>query len=462
MSAKKAKLNLDFGHGGISMNFAKAYDIQPRNGMECDWDAGTFSFNTEEFEDFPGISQCRIDDARIKTIAGIINRTISDWQMETGYDFDPVMEVSVSASFFDVLSFPYSLEFSELKNITEEDIKKIEGCKKTEKMSQIPIPDEKIKTLISPYFTFLTEKDIVSRAPDPRNRKTKSLGFNAYFITKHPVLTRLLEVMKEEGDKINVFLSCEKEFDALANKKEADGKTALIHITDYMSEFSLWDNSELKYLNKKETGLRELREAIWRLCLCYHKIPSLTEQDFELTQNPEEMRRFHNMVMNAEISDDSKELLSADDCSDLLEYISCILENETEESIKYSRLDLPGKNRSKTGLTISNYVLCYFAREAVRNLLLGIKRTICNDDFCKPESVIFECPLPLKGIEKLANEVFEIPVRRAIVKWDGEIRGDLSSSGVGALQNLIASNVAEKKRTETFKTLFGRIFSKAS
>lgn len=462
MSAKKAKLNLDFGHGGISMNFAKAYDIQPRNGMECDWDAGTLSFNTEEFEDFPGISQNRIDDARIKTIAGIVNRTIDDWQMENGYDFDPVMEITVSASFFDVLSFPYSLEFSEFKNITEDDMKKIEECKHPEKMAQIPIPDEKIKSLTSPYFTILTEKDAISRSLDPRGKKTRSLGFNAYFITKHPVLTRLLDVMKEEGDKINVSLSCEKEFSALANEKEKKGKTALIHITDFMSEFSVWDNSELKYLNKKETGFRELREAIWRLCLCYHKNPNLTEQDFELTQNYVYMQRFYNMVMNAEISDDSKELLSADDCSGLLEYVSCILENETEESVKYSRLDLPGKNKSKTGFTISNYVLCYFAREAIRNLLLEIKRTIFNDDFCEPAYVILECPLPLNGIERLANEVFEVPVRRAVVKWDGEIRGDLSSSGVGALQSLIANDIVERKRTAVFQTLFGKMFSKAS
>ncbi|MDR3000389.1 MAG: hypothetical protein LBU89_03905 [Fibromonadaceae bacterium] len=462
MSAKKAKLNLDFGHGGISMNFAKAYDIQPRNGMECDWDAGTFSFNTEEFEEFPGSSQNKIDEVRIKTIAAIIKKAVSDWQVETGCDFDTVMEVTISASFFEVFSFPYSLNFAVLKDITEEDMKKIEDCKQPEKILQIPIPGEKIKSLTSPYFTLLTEKNIVSRVPDPRNRKTKSLGFNAYFIIKHPALTRLLEIMREDGDKINVYLSCEKSFNALASKREMEGKTALIHITDYMSEFSVWDNSELKYLNNKETGLRELREAVWRLCLCYHKNPSLMEQDFELTQSPECMQRFYNMVMNAEISDDSKELLSAYDCSDLLEYISCILENETEESIKYSRLNLPGKNKSNTGLTISNYVLCYFAREAIRNLLLGIKQIIYNDDFCRPEFVILECPLPLNGIEKLANEVFEIPVRRAIVKWDGEMRSDLSSAGVGALQNLIANNVAEKKKTAVFQTLFGKMFSKVS
>ncbi len=459
MSAKKAKLNLDFGHGGISMNFAKANDIQPRNGVESDWDVGTLCFNTEEFEDFPEISHNKIDDARIKIIAGFINKTISEWQRENGYDFDTLMEITISAAFFDVLSFPYSLEFSELKDITENDMKKIMECKRPERMFQIPIPDEKIKSLTSPYFTILTEKDTVSRHPNPIDKKTRNLGFNAYFITKHPMLSRLLEVMKEDGDKINVSLSCEMEFGALANKKEKEGKTALIHITDFMSEFSVWENSELKYLNKKETGFKTLKEAIWRLCLCYHKNPSLTEQDFELTQKSEYMQRFHNMVMNAEISDDSKEFLSADDCFGLLEYVSCVLESETEESIKYSRLDLPGKNRSKTGLTISNYVLCYFAREAIRGLLLEIKRIIYNDDFCRPEFIIVECSLPLKGVEKLINEVFEIPARRALIKWDGEIRSDLPSSGIGALKSLIASNVADKKKTSKFPSFWEKLFS---
>jgi len=459
MSAKRAKLNLDFGHGGISMNFAKANDIQPRNGVESDWNVGTLCFNTEEFEDFPGISHNRIDDARIKVIAGFINKTISEWQRENGYDFDSLMEITVSAAFFDVLSFPYSLEFSESKDITENDMKKIEECKQPEKMFQIPIPDEKIKSLTSPYFTILTEKDVVLRLSDPINRKTRSLGFNAYFITKHPMLSRLLEVMKEDGDKINVSLSCEMEFRTLASKREKEGKIALIHITDFMSEFSIWENSELKYLNKKETGFRMLKEAVWRLCLCYHRNPSLTEQDFELTQRFEYMQRFHNMVMNAEISDDSKEFLSADDCYNLLEDVSCVLESETEESIKYSRLDLPGKGRSKTGLTVSNYVLSYFAREAVRSLLLEIKRTIYIDDFCRPDSIIVECSLPLKGVEKLVNEVFELPARRALVKWDDEIRGDLSSSGAGALQSLIASNTADKKKTSKFPSFLERLFS---
>jgi len=462
MSANKAKLNLDFGHGGISMNFAKAQDIQPRDGAESDWDAGALWFKTEEFEDFPGISQNKIDDARIKSIAGFINNAIVEWQNETGYDFDPLMEITISAAFFDVLSFPYSVEFSEPKEIGETDMKKIEECRCPEKMAKVPIPDEIIRALTSPYFTVLNEKGAISRHLDPKGRKSKGLGFNAYFITKHPVLSKLLDIMKEDGDKINVSLSCEREFGALAGKKEKEGKTALIHITDLMSEFSVWENSELKYLNKKESGFKELKEAVWRLCLCYHKKPALTEQDYELTQKPELMQRFCKMVMAAAITDDSKELLSADDCSGLLEYVSCILENETEESVKYSRLDLPGKNKSKTGLTISNYVLSYFAREAIRNLLLEIKRTIYNDDFCKPECIVLECPLPLKGIEKLANEVFEIPARRAIVKWDGEIRSDLSSSGVGALQSLIASNALEKKKTAKLSSFFGWIFSKAS
>jgi len=460
MAANKAKLNLDFGHGGISMNFAKANDIQPRDGAEGDWDVGTLRFQTEEFEDFPGISQHKIDDARIKTVAGIINDKIVEWQNETGYDFDNLMEITISAAFFEVVYFPYNLPLSP-RVIGAEDMVRIEECKSPDKISQIPIPDEKIRTLISPYYTILNEKGVVSRHLDPKGRVTKSLGFNAYFITKHPALSKLLDIMKDDDDKINISLSCEKELIALANQKEKAGKTALIHITDLMSEFSVWENSELKYLNKKESGFKDLREAIWRLCLFYHKNPSLTEQDYKLVQNPELMQKFHHMVLEAGITDDSKELLSADDCSGLLEHVSCILENETEESVKYSRLALPGKNKTKTTFTISNYVLCYFTKEAMRSLLLEIKRTIYSDDFCKPEFIVLECPLPLKGMEKLTEDVFEVSSRRAAVKWDGETRSDLSSSGIGALQSLIASNVTEKKKT-TRLPFFGWIFSKAS
>ncbi|MCL2259910.1 MAG: hypothetical protein FWC15_00985 [Fibromonadales bacterium] len=462
MGANKAKLNLDFGHSGISMNFAKANDIQPRPGAEHDWDAGTFRFNTEEFEDFPGISQNKIDDAHIKTVAEFINNAIVEWQNETGCDFDQLMEITISAAFFEVLSFPYSLAFGEPKVIGQDDMDKIEECKRPEKMSQIPIPVENIRSLTSPYFTILNDKGVISRSFAPKGKSTKGLGFNSYFITKHPTLARLLDVMKEEEDCINISLSCEKEFQALAYQKEKDGKTLLIHITDFMSEFSVWEKSELKYLNKKESGFKELKVAIWRLCLFFHNNPMLTEHDYELTQKPDLMQRFCNMVMNAEITDDSKELLSADDCSGLLDMVSCILESETEESIQFSRLELPGKNRSKTNRTISNYVLCYFAREALRRLFLEIKRIIYTDDFCKPESIILECPLPLKGIDALAAEVFDIPARRAVVKWDGEMRSDLSSTCVGALQSLIASNAGEKKKTTKMPAFLEWFFSKAS
>jgi hypothetical protein len=142
----------------------------------------------------------------------------------------------------------------------------------------------------------------------------------------------------------------------------------------------------------------------------------------------------------------------------MLDHISCVLENETEESIKYSRLELPGKNKSKTGLTISNYIFCYFAKESIRHLLQEIKQTMYSDNFCKPESIIFECPLALKGIEKLVNEVFEIPVKKAVVKWDSEVRGDLSSAGVGALKSLISgedkkSTSGKKKETKKFGSI---------
>jgi len=281
------------------------------------------------------------------------------------------------------------------------------------------------------------------------------------------MLSRLLEIMPEADEKIRVSLSCEKEFMALASKREKEGKAALIHITDTFSEFSVWDKSELKYLNKKEMGLRELKEILWRLCLCYHKNPKLTEHDFELRQKSEYMHRFYNMVKNTEISDDSKELLSADDCLDLLEGTSCVFDNEAEtgddEIFKYRRFGLPGKNKTKTKLTVSSYILCYFIREVIRNLFMEIKRTMYTDNFCKPDFILLECSLPLKGIEKLANEVFEIPARKAFVKWDGEIRGDLSSAAVGALQTLIAGEErktgAEKmKKTSKLAAFFEHFF----
>lgn len=462
MSAYRAKLNLDFGHGGICMNFAKANDIQPRPGSEHDWDAGTIRFNTEEFDGFPGSSQSKIDDTSLKPIAESIKNAIVEWQNETGCDFDPQMEITISASFFEVLSFPYSLVFAEPKAIGEDEMDKIEDCKTPEKMYQIHIPGEKIRALTSPYFTISNEKGVNSRSFTPKGKPTNSLGFNAYFITKHPTLARLLDLMKEEDDKINISLSCEREFHALANLKERDRKTALIHITDSMSEFSVWESSELKYLNKKESGLKDLKVAIWRLCLFFHNNPILTEQDYKLTQNPELMKTFFNMVMDADVTDDSKELLCADDCFALLDAVSCILESETEDSIQVSRLEMPGKNRSKTNRTISNYVLCYFAREAMRRLLLEIKRIIYTDDFCKPEFIILECPLPLKGIELLAGEVFGIPARRAVAKWDTEMRADLSSTCVGSLQHLIASNAAEKKKTTKMPAILEWFLSKAS
>ena len=462
MRAKTAKLNLDFGPGGISMNFAKANDFQPRYGVENDWTAGTVSFNGEKFEDFPGISQNRINEDRIKAIANTINRTIEEWQRDYGYDFDSHIEITISAAFFDVLSFPYSIEFSEYRDITEGDIKKIEKCKRPENMYRIPIPDEKLKSFTSPYFTVSSGRKIL----EPVNEKTKSLGFNAYFITKHPALSRLLELMREDEERINISLSCEKGFRALVSKEEKKSKVALIHVTDFMSEFSVWENSELKYLNKKETGFAKIKEAIWRLCLCYHKKTELTKLDFELVQNRKYMQKFHDNVRKNEISEESKELLSADDCSALLELASCVLEDETEDSVKYSRFELPGKNKSRTKLTVSSYVLNYFTREAVLSLLSEIKQVMYDDDFCSPGSVILECSLPLKGMEKLAETVFGIPVRRACVKWNEEIRRDLSSSAVGALQSLISGkgrkdNAGVRKKTTKLFSIIGNILSRA-
>jgi hypothetical protein len=463
MSAKRAKLNLDFGHSGISMNYAMEKDIQSRRGDESEWSVGMLSFNTQEFEDFPGVPQNRIDESVIKIISSSFEKIITEWQEEFGYDFDSLMEVTISASFFDVLFFPYSLKFSKFKDITESDMKKIEECKQADRISHTPIPGEKIKSFVSPYFTILNEKSATVRLLNPIGRKTQNLGFHAYFITEHPMLSRLLEVMKEDGDKIKVSLSCEREFMALANKKERESRTVLIHITDSISEFSMWEKSELKYLNKKDTGFRDLKEIIWRLCICYHKKPELAEHDFELTQKIEYMQKFYNNVKNTEISDDSKELLSADDCSELLEFVSCLLEHETEEGFKYSRFKLP---QSKIGLTISNYVLSYFARETIRSLMLEIKRILYSDDFCEPEYIILESPLPLKGIEKLAYEVFEIPARKALAKWDGEPREDLSSAGIGSLKSLISgeehkNSPEDRKKTSKLHS-FLNIFSRAS
>jgi len=468
MGAKKAKLNLDFGYNGVSMNFAIANDIQSRDGVESEWTVGTSSFNADEFEDFPGIAQKRIDENRVKSIASFIEKNIIEWQRVQGCDFDTLMEVTISANFFEVLFSPFSFKFPKPTVITEEVMKEIEECKRSEKMFQTPIPGEKIRFFTSPYFTIFDDKEDTVRVLNPVGSKTKSLGFDTYFIIKHPMLSRLLEIMKDKDEVVRVSLSCEKEFRALANKKEKEGKTALIHITDTFSEFSVWSKSDLKYLNKKDIGLRELKEIFWRLCLCYHKNPKLTEEDFGFREKSDYMHKFYNKVKNAEISDDSKELLSADDCLDLLEGASCIVDDENEDSSRYSRLGLPGRNRSKTKLTISNYVICYFTREVMRNLFMEIKRAMYNDNFCKPDLIILECSLPLRGIEKLANEIFEIPTRRALVKWDGEVRGDLSSSAVGALQSLIAGEerkvrkpTAENKK-KTSKFDFFRFFSKAS
>jgi len=465
MGAKKAKLNLDFGYNGVSMNFAIANDIQSREGLESEWTAGTVSLRADEFEDFPGVAQNRIDENRIKAIASCIEKNIISWQCVNGCDFDSLMEVTISANYFEVLFSPFSLKSAKPKTITEEEMKEIEENKRSEKMFQTPFPGEKIRFFTSPYYTIFDEKEDTVKVLNPIGKQTKSLGFDVFFVTKHPMLSRLLEIMKEEDEKIRVSLSCEKEFLALSNKKEKEGKTALIHVTDTFSEFSVWEKSELKYLNKKEIGLRELKEMFWRLCLCYHKNPKLTEEDFELRQKSDYMQKFYAKVKKAEISDDSKELLSSDDCLDLLEGASCIFDNESDENFKYSRLGLPGKNRTKTRLTISNYILCYFTREVMRDLFMEIKQTMYKDNFCKPDSIILECSLPLKGVEKLASEIFEIPAKKAVVKWDGETRDDLSSSAVGALQSLIAPEERKtgteiKKKTSKFD--FFKYFSKAS
>jgi len=221
MNAKSAKLNLDFGHNGISMNYAKANEFQARN-TESDWTVGTIKLDSEEFEGFPGMPQTRIDEGRIKNAADTINRVILDWQEDNGYDFDSNLEVTVSAAFFEVLFFPYRIEFSQIREITENDKT---NCKLPEKISQIPLPDEKLKSLVSPYFTVSDEVKVL----DPIGRRSKNLGFNAYFITKHPTLSKFLDIMRMYEEKIKVSLSCESEFRALANRDEKIGKTANSH-----------------------------------------------------------------------------------------------------------------------------------------------------------------------------------------------------------------------------------------
>ncbi|MDR0516691.1 MAG: cell division FtsA domain-containing protein [Fibromonadaceae bacterium] len=459
MAAKRAKLNLDFGHTGICMNLAIEPDIQARNGVEADWRLISIKLDHEAFAEFPGNPQDKILNSDVQKKAEIIEEKIKNWQKEHGYDFDSFAEVTVSASCFEVLSFPYAPGF-ESKIINEEDIKKIELCKNAE----IPMPNNKIKTFISPYFLISNGNDLI-KVLDPRGKKTKNLGFHAYFITEHPMLSKLINIMKNDGDKINISLSCEKEFRTLASDNEKGSKTLLINITDSITEFSIWDNSELKYLNKKETGLKVLKNLIWRLCLYYHIIEQMAHQDYELTQNEDTMRKFYETARKVEIQDDSKELLSADDCSELLQSISCILENETEYSIKFSRLALPGRNRAKTNASISNYILSYFAREAVRSILTEIKQTIDNDNFCEPKYVILECSLPLKGIDKLATEIFRIPVRRGVARWDGDIKEDFSAAGIGALQDLISGEYQNskdiRKKTSKFTSLINNFFNRA-
>jgi cell division ATPase FtsA len=459
MSAKKAKLNLDFGHSGICMNLAIESDIQARSGVESDWRLISIKLDHEAFAEFPGNPQDKILSSDVQKKAEIIGEKIKNWQKEHGYDFDSFAEVTISASCFEVLSFPYAPGF-ESKVINDEDIKKIELCKQAE----IPMPNKKLKTFISPYF-LISNGDSLMKVLDPRGKETKNLGFHAYFITEHPMLSKLINIMKNDGDKISISLSCEKEFRTLANDREKDSKTLLINITDSISEFSIWDYSELKYLNKKETGLKVLKNLIWRLCLYYHIIEQMADQDYELTQNEQSMRKFYETAKTVEIQNDSKELLSGDDCSELLQSISCVLENETEYSIKFSRLALPGRNKKKTNASISNYILSYFAREAVRSILTEIKQAIDNDKFCEPKYVILECSLPLKGIEKLATEIFGIPVRRGVAKWDGDAVEDFSASGIGALQDLISDEYSgfrvNRKKTSKFTTFFSNFFSRA-
>jgi cell division ATPase FtsA len=459
MGAKRAKLNLDFGHSGICMNLAIEPDIQARNGVESDWRLISIKLDHEAFAEFPGNPQDKILGSDVQKKADIIEEKIKNWQKEHGYDFDSFAEVTVSASCFEVLSFPYAPGF-ESKVINDEDIKKIELCKQAE----IPMPNKKIKTFISPYF-LISNGNNLKKVLDPRGEETKNLGFHAYFITEHPMLSKLINIMKNDGDRINISLSCEKEFKTLANDREKDDRTLLINITDSISEFSIWKNSELRYLNKKETGLKVLRNLIWRLCLYYHIIDQMADQDYELMQNEQSMKKFYETAKTVEIQNDSKELLSADDCSDLLQMVSCILENETEYSVKFSRLALPGRNRKKTNASISNYILSYFTREALRSILTEIKQTIDNDKFCEPRYAILECSLPLKGIDKLATEIFGIPVRRGVAKWAGDIREDFSVAGIGALQDLISSEYHGSKglrrKTSKFSTLFSNLFNRA-
>ena len=471
MGAKKAKLNLDFGYSGVRMNIAAADDIQPRYGKESDWRLVSIYLDFDSLEDFHSESREQNtrtqNESRVRQLAMAIESKIEEWQNENGYDFDPVAEITISAAYFDVLSFSYAPGSKE-KIINEDDVKKMELCKHLDVASQIRMPNETIKIFISPYFLISRDGKDFEHILDPIGQKAMKFGFQAYFITENSTISKIIKLMETEGDRINVSLSCEKEFKALASDEEKRGKTLLINLTDSISEFSIWDNSQLKYLNKREIGLKELRHLIWRLCLCYHRIPEMSLRDYELTQSDSAMKDFYERVKNIDISPASRELLSADDCVSLLEYVSCVLESETVQSAKTNRLALPGRGGCRTNSSISNYVLSYFTREAIRSILNDIKRTIEKDDFCEYEYVILDCNLPLKGINKLAKEVFwgSKQVKRGVVKWDGEIKEDFSIAGIGALKDLISGEVfvenrENKKKTSKLLTFWDSLFKRA-
>ncbi|MDR2581543.1 MAG: hypothetical protein LBC85_11200 [Fibromonadaceae bacterium] len=466
MSIKRAKLNLDFGRFGTYVNVAIEKDADARTDSEKDWNIVSFKIDADFLDSLSSESTFAQRETNIQKKTEIIEKKLKEWQKDNGYDFDSVAEVTISAAYFDVMSFRYAPGFEE-KLITEEDVRKMELCKQKDVAAKIQMPDKTRRIFVSPYFLLSNEKrgmDLV-KVPEPAGHKATNFGFHAYFITENYTISKIIEIMKKAGDNINVSLSCEKELKALANEKERAGKTLLINITDSISEFSIWDNSDIKYLNKKETGLRELKNLIWRLCLCYYRVGELIDLDYELTQDDREMQNFYERVKNIKIDDDSKELLSADDCFELLKFASCTLDRETEHSIKVNRLALPGKNGSKTNKTISNYVLSYFVRKAMHGILSEIKQTIDNDEFCEPNHIIFECSLPLKGIERLATEVFGIPARKEVAKWDKESKEGFSVAGIGALKDLLArdSGKTKEKKRKTLKlsAIFSNIFNRA-
>lgn len=476
----KAKLNLNFEHNKISMNYAVAKAVQSQYGIEEDWNIGTLKFDIkEEFEQLAKSEETKNNDNYIKLIYDNIDETVTNWQSDSGYDFDNPIEITISTHFLNINFLKSYSPYHESKEITEQDIKFVR-----EIVGMRNLKETIYRHIVSPYFRITEEnskKEI--KVLNPLNRKSEILGIDTCFIVIKPMLLKLIDLMKQEDKDmdINVSLSCEKEFQALANENEKKDSVMLININESLTEFSIWENSELKYLNNNENNneasFAKVIENIWRLCIAYYKNhSSLIKHEFKLVKEKRSIESFFEQTVKKTISEDSKELLSADDCLNLIKSASCVEENlktkeEIEDNLKCKRFELLGKNDEKTNVTISSYVLNYFAKESVRSLFYKIKKIMDdNNNFCKPNSIIVECSWSIKGIEEIAAEVFKIPARRAVAKWNKKVQENMLSGSIGALQSLISTKefakkitnnnatASNKKDTSKLETLFKSIF----